>query len=128
MALLELITVATFVMAGPIGHPVTGPDGSELLRACTATVRQADGATLNAEDAARSVWCVGYVGGFLDGLAVMNWRGGASPVCLPQNGIENEQAVRIVVKYLRNHPEQLHESGRIAVVVAIGEAFKCSAP
>jgi hypothetical protein len=88
-------------------------------------VRQADGATLNAEDIVRSVWCSGYVGGFLDGLAVMRWKGGEQKVCLPQNGIENEQAARIVVKYLRAHPEVLHESGRISLLVSITEAFKC---
>lgn len=117
---------ASWLSIAPV-EPSRAPvvDGSELLRNCTAAVRQADGATLNDEDLVRSVWCTGYVGGFLDGLAVMRWKGGATKVCLPEQGIENEQAARIVVKYLRAHPEVLHESGRISLLISIAEAFTC---
>ncbi len=121
-----LSVMATIVAAhsSPSSPPI-GPDGSELLRSCGAAVRLADGAKLQAEDDARAVWCIGYVSGMLDALAVMNWKGGSARVCLPANGLENNQAIRIIVKYLREHPEQLHESGRVSVVAAIGGAFLC---
>jgi hypothetical protein len=88
-------------------------------------VKQADGGDLTAEETVQSVWCVGYVSGILDGLAIMRWKGGTTPVCLPTDGVENEQAVRIVVKFLRENPKMLHETGRSLVVAALGEAFAC---
>jgi len=101
------------------------PDGTELLRACTAAVNQADGVEVTTEQSIESVWCIGYVSGLLDGLAVMGWKGGSTRVCIPQSGIDNEQAIRIVVKYLREHPEGLHRSARSLAVAAIGGAFRC---
>lgn len=59
-----------------------GTKGTELLRACSATVKQADGGSITAEETVQSVWCVGYVSGVMDGLAVMGWKGGATRVCL----------------------------------------------
>lgn len=101
------------------------PDGVQLLRACGATVRQDDGATLSTEDTVLSLWCLGYVGGFLDGLAIMRWKGGATSVCLPEDGVNNGQAIRIIVKYLRAHPDQLHQTARSSILIAIADAFKC---
>lgn len=101
------------------------PDGNELLRACTAAVLQEEGAHVTVEQTVLGVWCTGYVGGFLDGLAVMSWKGGSTKVCLPEGGVENGQAIRILVKHLREHPATLHESGRVLIVVAIAQAFPC---
>lgn len=103
------------------------PDGAELLRACTAAMQMADGVQLGADDSMRAVWCVGYVSGVLDGLAVLGWKGGSTRVCLPEKGITNDQAARLVVRYLRSHPDVLHESARASVVVAIAETFACKA-
>jgi len=124
MPFAALVLTAVMV-AGSAPRTLPGPDGNELLRNCSVAVRQSDGADLNPEEMVRSVWCSGYVGGFLDGLAVMSWKGGATKVCLPTDGITNGQAARIVVKYLRANPETLHQSGRISLLVSIAEAFKC---
>lgn len=121
-----MLTLSAIALAFSLVGPVrAGPDGSELLRACNAAVRLSDGETLAPDDIARATWCTGYIGGFLDGLALMGWKGGTTKVCLPPKGIENDQAARILVKYLRAHPEILHESGRTSLIVAIGEAFAC---
>lgn len=122
--LARLIGAAWLMVAPERTAPLT-PDGSKLLRACSAAMRQADGAELSIEDSAQALWCIGYVGGFIDGLAVLGWRGGAVKVCLPPDGIELDQAIRIVVKYLRANPERLHESGRAALVVSIAQALAC---
>ncbi len=124
MPFAALVLTAVLV-AGSAPRNLLGPDGNELLRSCSATVRLSDGADLNPEETVRSMWCIGYVGGFLDGLSVMNWKGGATKVCLPTGGVTNDQAARIVVKYLRANPETLHQSGRISLLVATAEAFKC---
>ena len=123
IATLLIADVLLVLASGP--RLASSPDGSALLSACSAAVRQADGASLSVQEAGRAMWCVGYVGGFIDGLAVLNWRGGSTKVCLPAAGLEIDQAIRVLVQYLRANPERLHESGRPSVLVSIGEAFAC---
>lgn len=68
----------------------------------------------------------GYINGVVDTIAVLP---AIDPlcqvVCLPQKGISIDQAIRIVVKYLKNHPEDLHYPARTCVYLAISKAFPC---
>ena len=69
-----------------------------------------------------------YLSGFLDGheLAASTFESRYKRVmCPPKGGIENEQVVRIVVKYLREHPEELHATDRVSVFIALARAFPC---
>ncbi len=122
--LLGVLLVAA-MNAEPAPTIASTPTGAELLRACTATVLQAEGREITPSQAVESIFCIGYVSGVIDGLAVLGWKGGATPVCLPEGGVDNEQAVRLVVQHLRKYPESLHLPARGAVVSAIGEAFIC---
>ncbi len=86
------LTLLVIVLSWPqVAIPDTAPDGSKLLRACSAARQQQDGRDLSVEDAAEALWCVGYVGGFIDGLAVAQWGGGVPRVCLPERGVEVDQ-------------------------------------
>ncbi len=103
-----------------------GPAGSELLRACGATLRQAEGGELSAEESIESIFCIGYVSGFLDAMSLTAALTGGRPnVCLPERGINNEQAIRILVKYLRENPETLHKTGRMSLYISLERAFPC---
>ena len=103
-----------------------GSEGSTLLRACGATVKQADGGKLLDEEAVQSLYCIGYVSGFLDAMSVtVSTTGGRQNVCLPQRGITNDQAIRIFVKFLRENPQMLHESGRMSLYISLARAFPC---
>lgn len=68
-----------------------------------------------------------YLTGLVDTLAA--WRS-ISPqsalVCLPEAGISGDQATRIVVKWLEEHPKQLHETSRILSLLALRDAFPCA--
>jgi hypothetical protein len=75
---------------------------------------------------AQSLYCIGYVSGFLDGMSVaVTSTGGRQNVCLPQRGITNDQAIRIFVKYLRDNPQTLHETGRMSLYISLAKAFPC---
>ena len=77
-------------------------DGSFFLRACSAAVRISGGENLGQDETIGALFCNSYVSGFLDGIALTVVASSAqSPVCLPENGIANDQAVRIFVKFLR---------------------------
>lgn len=116
------------LMAAFIAEPAfaEGQDGNFFLQACGATVKQANGGTLSPEEGAASLYCVGYVAGFLDGVSLATSQGGNGKViCTPERGITNDQAIRIFVKYLRGNPKVLHESGRMSLFVALAKTFSC---
>ena len=103
-----------------------GQDGSFYLRACGAAVKQSDGGSLSAEEATTSIFCIGYVSGFLDAHSLATTQSGTQKaICTPQRGISNDQAIRVFVKYLRENPKVLHESGRMSLFVALAKAFPC---
>ena len=46
--------------------------------------------------------------------------------CPPPGGISLDQAMRIFLKWANDHPEQLHESARISVMLSLAQAFPCA--
>jgi hypothetical protein len=68
-----------------------------------------------------------YVSGFVDALALAAGNDKSRRVvCFPDRGVPNNQMIRIFVKYLESNPEQLHESGRMSLLIALTRAFPCS--
>jgi hypothetical protein len=70
-------------------------------------------------------FCSGFVGGVIEGMnmtaATLN---SDSLLCIPM-GIRLEQAVLIVQRELKEHPEELHQSAATNVLVALSQAFPC---
>ena len=103
-----------------------GQDGSFFLRACNAAEKQSDGTQLSQEESLLALYCASYVSGFLDAMSLtITTTKGNKIVCMPDRGITNDQAARILVKYLRENPETLHQSGRTSLYVALAKAFPC---
>jgi hypothetical protein len=96
-------------------------DGNELLDSCTDALRHVDNGyrSTSAKEAHNYMWCVGYMRGWVDG-----YQEGAT-LCVPQK-ITALQLVRIVVKYLRDHPQRLHYNRGVLILSAVQEAFPCS--
>ena len=71
--------------------------------------------------------CANYLAGVLDvvtlfGNAGMSMRN----LCLPANGITNDQAVEIYRQWAESHPERLRDAARVTVIFAMTEAFPCN--
>jgi hypothetical protein len=49
----------------------------------------------------------------------------AVPTCLPQ-GVTTGQALKVLVKYMDDHPEQLHEKTAWVAAKALHEAWPCA--
>ena len=62
------------VLLLPSAAPAQGPPGSELLRACGAAQKQSDGINISDEESIGSNYCIGYISGFLDSLALCVFR------------------------------------------------------
>lgn len=101
--------------------------GAELLRACSAVVKQADGLKISEEEGVLSVYCLGYVSGFTDSVRLTShfYKPRDPKICLPEKGASNEQLIRVVTKWLKDHPENLHGSARLEVMLALENTFTC---
>ena len=124
--ILALLLWSVFVSAQEIKEfPDTS--GNAFVRLCSAIDK--DGRT--DREAKLNMACIGYVSGVVDGVfwevAFVGAKGSKEPpkpYCLPEN-TENGQLIRIVMKYIRNHPEEAHQKTAFLIFNALGEAFPC---
>ena len=105
-------------------------DGNELLKACKAMEYFINEGDLKKDgDLSRISFCYGILEGVRDTMFILS-RGEAGlnkklRVCFPEGGITNGQAVRIVVKYLEEHPEDLHKHEVALLMAAYFDAYPC---
>ena len=97
-------------------------DGNKLLEQCIAAERFFD--TQEIQNEFRIGMCLGLVQGVRNTMQVMG-NDGSIKVCLPENGIDNEQASRIVVSYLEKNPASLHEDEVVLTMLAFIDAYPC---
>jgi len=91
--------------------------GNKLLEVCEAHISETG-------SAAKGNICVGYITGISDAQGLfVDWRGIKPSWCLPLEATSN-QLVRVVTKYLQEHPEYLH----LTADGLIGNALKASFP
>jgi hypothetical protein len=96
--------------------------GDQMLWACKGEGPEPENAILG------KVTCAAYLSGFLDSHSLAVGLGDSRKqmnFCLPPAGISNDQAMRVVIKWLEAHPEELHESSRMLVLLALRDAFPC---
>jgi hypothetical protein len=76
----------------------------------------------------------GLCQGFFNGLVVSSGFAAAMKdkydlgrplFCVP-NGVTNDQARKVFLKFMEDHPEQLHENGANLAVISLMKAFPCS--
>jgi len=110
-------------------------DGNKLLAGCTSVVRYMDGGSKDLPSDADSIdfsFCLGMMEGvthtILNAKLLSDRDGGKNylQTCLPENGISNGQAARIVVRYLRQNPEKLHLPRSMLALFAFKNAYPCN--
>ena len=103
--LIALINVSTYpAMASHV-------TGNELLEFC------------ESKNLAEWGFCSGFVWGAADGHQLTSDE--SVSFCSPEDAT-SDQMGRVVVKYLRDHPEKLHEYAVLLVAVALIEAWPCA--
>lgn len=121
LAAISLAAALTFPF--PTFAALTGDD---LLTRCTASEKSMNGEKLTAEEMLDSMWCVGYLSGLLDGFGVGDFRvDNEKMVCPAEEGLSRSQALGIITRYLRDHPDERPKSGRRNALVALSKAFPC---
>ncbi len=110
--LLSLI-VALFIMATsmPVESNETLTTGNDLVRYCEKENR--------IERKYYSGYCDGVIRGFIDGVNF-----GMRAICLPEN-ITHSQLRKIIMKYLEDRPEILHQWYGLLIANAFTKVFPC---
>ncbi len=100
-------------------------DGNMLLNACTSALKEKLTDNSSVSDAS---WCIGYlqgIGSLKVYYDVMSRKGGNRLFyCVPDN-VPVDQKIRVVVKFLNDHPERLHELAIVLTIEALQQAFPC---
>ena len=94
----------------------TTADGNSLLKECQKAVMLADDGDVTYGDVAEIASCTGFIHGL---MAVPN-----TFFCIPVN-VSTGQAMRVLVKYLQEHPENLHLAKGKLALDAFADAFPC---
>lgn len=112
-AVLGVVLAALFACPG-LAHAEQRTD--ELLRHCEGGADE--------EGLAKSFYCTGYLGGFMDGLALVDFHGGKLPFCLPKGLHEGDIEIAFS-KWVHAHPANLKETARASIVLALRAEYPC---
>ena len=103
-----------------------GADGNELLRRCSLLVSYTDSEMPETSLSGEMMFCAGFMQGITNtNLLYQQVLKSDAEFCLPEWGISNSHAARIVVKQLRDHPEELHRNEFVLAIWALNVAFPC---
>ncbi len=125
MAVLAAFLICS---SSPAVAAETKNDGNDLLEQCSLAEAFADGKNKNL-DVSKSYdigFCLGMMNGITSTAIFHQYalkRTGLG--CLPEGGITNGEAVRIVVKFLRANPSMLHLKGSLLAMTALTNAYPC---
>ncbi|HEV3316803.1 MAG TPA: Rap1a/Tai family immunity protein [Candidatus Angelobacter sp.] len=120
---------ALFLLFWVSGAKAFCANGTELLHWCKAAFLEHP----TPESFILQGQCVGYIAGALDSYD--EWRAAldygtkypSGNICAPEH-IQNEQMMRVVLKYLNDNPAKLHLPASGLVTSAFIRAFPCKQP
>jgi hypothetical protein len=126
---MKILIVVLMLLVSNVSYGELKDDGNKLLRDCSDAIELMDGKQM--EVRIGPVHCFGRLKGMkemnryyrylLEHKNVKSW----TMFCLPRAGVPATQSAQVVVKYLKAHPEKLHESSFPLILEAFREAFPC---
>ena len=125
MRLALAVAILLFTVAQPAlaqGEQAMG-SANEFLRRCSPGITGPEPSTI--EGHLDTTYCLGHLAGFLDAAMLVQAHLEVKLFCLPTTGIETDQFGRIAVKWMEDHPAQLHLSARIMILLSLQDAFPC---
>ena len=101
--------------------------GNSFVRQCSAIDKE----TQTAAEAVNAAQCIAYVMGLDFGLRyersyaeAVTGRKLREKYCIPGD-VENGQLVRVVLKYIRSHPEDAQKPAPVLIIEALQKAYPC---
>ncbi len=100
-------------------------DGNYLLQRCEAAVK-----ALSSPDATRQRAAISYCYGLLQGVREVNRlyehkHGNSAYFCMGTKHLSHSETAKLVVNYLKQHPQRLHQTESILAVQALRQEFPC---
>lgn len=121
-----LATALLVVSVAAHAKAETATDGNWLLSSCAPVVKSLDGGGQKMDDAFAMGQCMGMLEGVSGSAQILSTQlPETMKTCLPQS-YNNGQGVRVVVKYLRDHPKDLNLPASFLVMMSLKTAFPCS--
>ena len=115
--LLSLVSCA-LALATPAQAPDMSASGNSFMSEC-------GGALDSQHISAAGAMCLTYVIGLHDGIGMFADKGGPAEVYCQPDGVTAGQALRLLAKYIKDHPEKSHHATRDLMLAALVEAFPC---
>lgn len=103
--------------------------GINLLRACKNVEKIVESGKSDINEVMSSSWCIGVVMAARDlssGFTASGIIQSDMAVCFPEGSVGNEQAIKIVIRYLEDNPHKLHLPASILAYAGLREAFPCT--
>jgi hypothetical protein len=104
-------------------------DGSKLLKDCQEVEYFIDNQKFRSPDnqeIGQFYYCVGMTEGVRSSLVMFNkYLPKNMRACFPGDGIMKEQSIRVVLKFLRENPNMLHQEDALLIWLAYIKAFPC---
>jgi hypothetical protein len=130
------VLILGFGASGSRAQDTEKDNGNKLLDSCGEVVKALDNPNHNA-DAYKFSWCIGYMRGCNAAMIMQRTASsttyseykttGFLGVLLP-DGVTNGQMARVIVKWLQDHPQQLHEDADMLTLLILREAFPAPVP
>lgn len=77
------------------------------------------------DQSSKAGMCIGYVDAVSDYNTMFTYMHTNNAIYCPPANVTKEQNMRIVDKYLHEHPESLNVDGEILITIALKTAFPC---
>jgi hypothetical protein len=110
------------------GLAIGGLDGNELLQKCEPIEKLYDDpASMDSKEASGVVYCLGYIDSFIETFyfQVQAKILPSVPYCMPEEQLPKKEIAKVIIDYLKNHPEELGKPAGYFIFLALREAFPC---
>ena len=125
-----IVLVLSFAITTPTIAAISFLTGNQLFDLCTsaeaALKRDASKTTLeDIPDWVDASRCAGFIQGVADSHEVIVETGLGKKLWCRTTGMTTGQLNSVILKFMRERPETLHESAASLVIIALAQAFPC---
>jgi hypothetical protein len=113
---IQVSVVTLFILSMSVS--VEAMTGNELIEHCDKF-----GVEVTSEDWQQNAYCMGYIVGVIHGMEYLDFK---KQICIPTKNVKQGQIIKVVIKYLNDNPQRLHEQYTHIIYLAITEAFPCN--
>jgi hypothetical protein len=126
--------ITAMLLAFAVAVPVPGKagtlDGSQLLQMCNNTLKILTGSAIDDDVTQEMMFdagiCIGMIAGISRTLITVRDSAAGRPLaCLPAKPMTNEQAARMILRYLEANRNRLNQPGAQLAINAFRQAFPC---